>query len=205
MTTPSGEVATSSNKEFWVGTPLITDSEVDGNSYYSGYQVCPGDHYLGVTPEGDGAGTATWTVPAGIVYFVGTNTLDFTFPSSSYGLNFLVRSANSCGTGSSYGFFIAKKTYGCSRSLSMTVYPNPASDNVTITIDNDPELSSDTAVENDNYSVSLYDNQSTLIKTVARSGRSFEIPLNNIRNGTYIIEVTDGKNSCRQQLIVKNN
>lgn len=177
MTTPGGEVATSSQKEFWVGTPQITDREVDGYNYYSGYQVCPGDHYLSVTPEGDGAGTATWTVPSGITYFVGTNTLDFTFPSSSYGLNFSVRSANTCGTGSNYSFFIRKKTYGCSKGFSITLYPNPASDYVTVSIDDQAEESMErdsNGGELNNFTIKIYNNQSNLISSLKRSEISLE-------------------------------
>jgi len=207
MTTPSGEVATSSTKEFWVGTPVIEDREVDGNDYYSGYPVCPGDHYLGVTPVGDGAGTATWTVPSGITYFVGTNTLDFTFPSSSYGLGFSARSANSCGTGSSYSFYITKKTYGCSKSLSIILYPNPASDYITVSIVDQAEesMESDTnGGELNNYTIKIYNNQSYLVSTLKRSGKSFEIPIQDLKKGIYIIEVSDGINSCSEQLIVNN-
>lgn len=207
MTAPSGEVATSSQKEFWVGTPLIIDREVDGYDYYAGYPVCPGDHYLSVTPVGDGAGTATWTVPSGITYFVGTNTLDFTFPSSSYGLNFSARSANTCGTGSSYSFFITKKTYGCSKGFSIILYPNPASDYVTVSIDDQAEEYMETETNDgklNNYTIKIFNSQSYLISTLKRSGQNFEIPIQELKKGTYIVEVSDGINSCSEQLIVNN-
>lgn len=202
----------------WVGTPQITNQKVDGSSYYAGMQICPGNHSLRVTPVGGNAGTATWTVPPGITYFVGTNTLDFTFPSSAISVTILARSANSCGTGVNYSFYLIKKTYGCYLSLGMSLYPNPASDNVTITMFENPFL-----VENDDsslakmvvtevnseepitYTINIYNNQSIIINTMTRSGNSFNIPLVNMSDGTYIIEVSDGKNLYRQQLIVKHN
>ncbi|MBA7546868.1 hypothetical protein ES705_39269 [subsurface metagenome] len=149
ISTPSG-FSWSSSKNFWAGKPLITNQKVDGGSYYPGMQICPGDHWLSVTPVGDGAGTATWTVPPGIVYFVGTNTLDFTFPFDASGVAITTRSANTCGTGPNASFYLTKKYFGCGRSYGMTLYPNPASDNVTITmIENLPLVEySDSSINN---------------------------------------------------------
>jgi hypothetical protein len=202
----------------WAGTPQITNQKVDGNYYSPGNQICPGNHWLNVTPIGGNAGTATWTVPSGIPYSVGTNLLNFTFPSSFSSAAITVRSANSCGTGVNWNFYLSKKPYGCTGYYAMTVYPNPASDNVTITIDeeiplvtnNDGDLSTvemnnTQVVEPITYIIKIYNNQSTLLSSISRSGKSFNIPLINMRDGTYIIEVSDGKNSYRQPLIVKHN
>ena len=205
-------------KDVWVGPPVITNQKVDGGYYYAGIQICPGDHWLSVTPEGYGAGVATWTVPPGITYFVGTNTLDFTFPSSWSSVTISARSANSCGTGPNSYFYLSKKTWGCDGGYSMTLNPNPASDHVTVTI-----TKNESAVENSdsvmthiamtpeetsvpiNYTVRIFDNQSTLLSTMTRSGNSFDIPLTNMRDGTYVIEVSDGRDSISRILIVKHN
>ena len=181
-------------------------------------QICPGDHWLSVTPVGHGAGVATWTVPPGITYFVGTNTLDFTFPSDASSVAITARSANTCGTGPNSSFYLTKKYYGCGRSNGMTLFPNPASDYVTITIIEDQPLVeyNDSSVndmvntdiiddEPTTYIIRIYNNQSILLSTWTRSGKSFNIPLTNIRDGTYIIEVSDGENIYRQQLFVKHN
>jgi len=202
----------------WAGTPQITNRKVDGGYYYPGIQICPGDHYLNVTPVGGDAGTATWTVPSGIIYFVGINELDFTFPSSASSVAITTRSTNSCGTGPNSSFYLTKKTWGCYGSYAMTIYPNPASDNVTITMIENPPLVeySDSGITNvattnaktdkpTTYTIRIYNSQSILLSTVTRSGNIFNIPLINMRDGTYIIEVSDGKNSYRQQLIVKHN
>jgi hypothetical protein len=181
-------------------------------------QICPGNHYLTVTPVGGNAGSATWTIPSGIPYFVGTNQLNFTFPSTFSSVSVTCRSANSCGTGSNYSFYLLKKTYGCSGYFAITVYPNPADDEVTISmIDNDQtSVANDTefsridmnytkVIESSTYTIRIYNSQSTLISTLTRNGKSFNVPLTGMRDGTYIIEVTDGKNSSRQQLFIKHN
>ncbi len=181
-------------------------------------QICPGNHYLNVTPVGGNAGTATWTVPWGITYFVGINELDFTFPFSASGVSITARSTNSCGTGPNGSFYLTRKTWGCSGYYAMTLNPNPASDHVTITmIENLPLVEySDSGINNmavtdakagepTTYTIRIYNSQSVLLATMTRTGKSFNIPLIKMRDGTYIIEVSDGKNSYRRQLIVKHN
>jgi len=200
------------------GKPYITNQKVDGSTYYSGMQICPGNHWLSVTPYGYGAGIASWTVPAGVPYFVGNNTLDFTLPSNLSSISISVKSTNACGTGPNSYFYLVKKTYGCTLSLSMLLYPNPASDNVTVTfIESQPLIEDNDSIldnvvlkeveqlEPTNYTINIYNNQSLLISTLKRSGNSFIIPLANIPDGIYIIEVSDGINCYRQQLIVKHN
>ena len=61
------------------------------------------------------------------------------------------------------------------------------------------------ADESTTYTIRIYNSQSFLLSTWTRSGKNFDIPLINMRDGTYIIEVSDGENSYRQQLIVKHN
>lgn len=217
INTPSGFFWESSIP-FWAGKPIITNQKVDGSNYYSGFQICPGNHWLSVTPVGDGAQNATWTVPSGIPYFVGNNTLDFTLPSNISSLTISARSANACGTSTNANFYLVKKTYGCSLSFRMTLYPNPASDYVTILITEeeplvesydsnfvkvdiaDAKLSQPIA-----YTINIYNNQGTVLSTFKRVGKSFEIPLNNFPDGIYVIEVSDGENFFRQQLMVKHN
>lgn len=202
----------------WAGTPQITNKKVDGGYYYPGMQICPGDHALNVTPVGGDAGTATWTVPPGIIYFVGINELDFTFPFDASSVAITTRSTNTCGTGPNSSFYLTKKYYGCGRSYGMTLYPNPASDYVTITMIeilplveysdssiNNMAITDAKADEPTTYTIRIYNSQSILLSTWTRSGKSFNVPLINIRDGTYIIEVSDGKNIYRQQLFVKHN
>ena len=199
-------------KDVWVGTPQMTNLKVDGHYYYSGYPICPGNHWLSVTPVGGNPGNAEWTVPPGIPYIVGTNMLDFTFPSNLSGISISARSTNSCGTSTNANFYLSKKTYGC--SLGITLYPNPASVNVTIAINNNHDMieisdtSNSIAITNDiestTYTIRVLDSQGILLSTFIRSGTSFTIPLDNLHDGIYIIEATDNKNSCQEQLIIKH-
>lgn len=215
INTPSG-FSWSNYKYFWAGKPIITNQKVDGSYYYPGFQICPGNHWLSVTPVGDGAGTATWIVPPGIVYWVGYNTLDFTFPSSLSSIAISASSANTCGSTGNIYFYLTKKTWGCYGSYSMSLFPNPASDNVTITMNEILPLAvtSDSSgidmmnakiTETITFTIRIFNSQSILLFTATRTGKSFTIPLNNLRNGIYIVEVNDGEYSYRQQLTVKHN
>jgi hypothetical protein len=104
----------------------------------------------------------------------------------------------------------------------MTLFPNPASDNVTITMTEnipsteycdttgfiiEPVTDIDTyaeSVEPPTFTIRIYNSQSELLYTCKRSGNSFNIPLVNMKDGAYIIEVSDGESFYRQQLIIKH-
>ncbi|NLJ44714.1 MAG: hypothetical protein GX431_13725 [Bacteroidales bacterium] len=201
----------------WVGTPQITNQKVDGSIYYSGKQICPGNHWLSVTPVGSDGNPATWTVPSGIVYFVGNNTLDFTFPFSSTSIAISAKAANSCGIGTNYYFYLSKKTYGCTLLSGMTLYPNPASDVLNVIMPDNAtptnlvdSVSTFLAVEeigDSKYStlkVNILTSQSTLLNTFNKSGKEFNLPIQNLKNGIYLLEVNDGRNIYRQQFIIKH-
>ena len=55
-----------------------------------------------------------------------------------------------------------------------------------------------------NYTIKIYNSLGTLFYSTKKSGDTFTIPVNNLQNGTYIIEANDGKQSYTQQLIVKH-
>jgi exosome complex RNA-binding protein Csl4 len=107
------------------------------------------------------------------------------------------------------------KPYGCGGYYSM--YPNPASDEITVTINeaeslvtNESDISDITfakviSTDKTTYTIRIYNNLGTLLLTATRSGTSFKIPLTNMRDGTYIVEVSNGKNSYREQLIIKHD
>lgn len=222
-TTPS--LYGSTRVETWNGTktfkinmtPEIGNQKVDGSTYYYAQQICPGGHWLSFVPYGGTGTTDTWTVPSGIQYSINQNQhrLDFYFLYNS-SLTFTVTTADNCGS-DSRSFYLIKKTSGC--PYGMTLYPNPASDNVTVTMmENIPlteysdttgitdvEMTYAKACEAITYTIRIYNSQSTLLSTFKISGKSFNIPLINMKDGTYIVEVNDGENNYRQQLVVKHN
>jgi hypothetical protein len=108
---------------------------------------------------------------------------------------------NQCGTSGYSGITVYPRS-DCPHYF--TVYPNPASDEVTLTMSD--ELNNTTASQtNINFTVRIYNSQSALVSVVKRSGTSFTVPLTDIQDGTYIIEISDGKTGYRQPLIVRHN
>jgi len=185
INTPSG-FSWSSEKEFWSGKPIITNKKVDGYNYYPGYQICPGNHYLSVTPEGDGAGTATWTVPSGILYFVGINTLDFTFPSSAYSVAITANSANSCGTSTNASFYLVKKTWGCGGYYMAA--PNPATYYTEIDIASEDAKAQEISYDND-ITLTVVDKMGTPVMTVNVESLPYILDTSKLPNGEYIIQI----------------
>ncbi len=197
----------------WSGTfesTVVTGtSAVCPNSLYTYTAQVPGGH--------SSSYSYSWTYPSGW-YNNGQTQNMINLQTPRYNMTYgtvRVSITNSCGT-SGYSEITVYPRSGCGGYFS--IYPNPASDNVTINMDNissavttvDADLSNvdianENVIKSTNFTIRIYNSQGTLISTKIRSGLSFDIPLINMRDGTYIIEVSDGKNSSRQQLIVKHN
>lgn len=208
ITTPSGEVATTDYKYVWVGVPILN---VTGPG--SGYTYHTYTFYA--NPNSNSIPSSyTWILNplnGNHVYNYGSYADIAFYNPGNYQV--ISRAQNTCGTGE-YSW----KGIGISSGKSYSLSPNPASDNVTITMIENPPLVengdssfTDVAITNaqtnepTTYTIRIYNSQSTLLSTVTRSGKSFNIPLINMRDGIYIIEVSDGKNSYRQILIIKHN
>ncbi len=192
-------------RSIWVGTPLITNARVDGMPYFTGMYVelCPGNHWLNVTPVGGNPGNATWTVPSGVPYWVGTNTMDFTYPQNyPGGIAITARASNSCGQSSNFNFFLSKKTFGCTSSFAMVAYPNPTQDVLTIEmIPISPDVSKDEAplIE----SAILLNSSGKEVASGIREGSKIVFDVRNLQKGTYFIHVAVDGELSREQIIIE--
>jgi hypothetical protein len=208
ITTPSGEVATTADINWWVGKAQVqsisgpsTTTRNAYNYYYANTNHSSGTSYNWmVSPSGPYVSPSGGEVNSCLVIF---------YTTGYYTV--LARAVNACGTTTWSG-----KSVYVSGGKSLSLYPNPASDNVTLTIKEnpllilndsvsvDPGASQPSIEESTNYTIRIFNNQSTLLFSAKRSGNTFNIPLNNMKDGTYIIEVSNGKTSYTQQLIVKH-
>ena len=209
LTSDDGTVVNGPKKEIWAGkfesTPVTGQAAVCPNSIYTYTAQVPGGHKSSYS--------YSWTYPSNWYYYSKSqNHITLQTPSSPYYGTVRVSITNACGT-SGYSGITVYPGYGCGGYFSM--YPNPASDVVTITI-NVPEsivtegidvsekvVSKDITIDQIKYTIRIYDSFGKVVSSTIRTGTSFDIPLTQLHTGTYIVEVSDGKNSYRDQLIIK--
>ena len=80
-------------------------------------------------------------------------------------------------------------------NLSVSVFPNPTSDIITLSV---KDLSTE------NLSYALYDLQGKLIKKDKLSGNETAITMGDLSNASYLIMVTDNKKEIKTFRIIKN-
>ncbi len=73
----------------------------------------------------------------------------------------------------------------------ITIFPNPASDNITINY---------TSVSK-NYTITIYNAMGSLVKTIADKNASVIIPIGEFASGIYLLNVLDGNNSSVKRFV----
>jgi hypothetical protein len=188
----------------WIGTPVVSVTGPDEgypNVQYTfqahtadaattdpfsyTWDMYPYDGYISTSQGGNNAAYAYITF-----YHV--------YSASGYWVK--ARAHNSCGTGA----------YG-QKNIWIHDYwllsPNPASDIVTITRvvsneDNSKVISSDS--KNATFDIQIIDYFGSLHYQTTKTGDSFSIPVNTLKNGNYIIKVTNDKQTSNLILVVNH-
>ncbi len=130
--------------------------------------------------------------------------ITFYNPYSASGYTVQARATNSCGTGS-YG----STSIYIHTCLTFLLSPNPASGTVTVTkqISGASQIESSAALSEDAstiYTIRIINYYGSLQYTTTRSGDSFTIPINTLKDGQYIVQFSNGKEVFNSQLIVKH-
>jgi lysyl endopeptidase len=135
---------------------------------------------------------------------------------------------NQCGT-AYVGKYVEIGNYNCNGGMKMltdttikepgidtkedlVIYPNPASDNVQVSViqpaisTQNSVLSTATADQSVSitYSVKVFNIYGTLVYTLNNISSPFTIPLSGFNDGNYIIIVSDNNNTFQKQLIIKH-
>jgi hypothetical protein len=207
-----------------VGTYTTPDFNVWGgifvNPVVTGQTaVCPNliYTYTAQVPGGNSSSYSySWTYPANWYYYsTNQNNITLQTPASPDFGTVRVAITNACGT-SGYSGITVYPGYNCGGYYSL--YPNPASTIVNIEIDENSPLNAvndSILVNNENtnslvdmpktYTIRVYNKQGTLLINVTRTGLTFSIPINNLNDGNYVIEINNGKYGYHQQLIIKRD
>lgn len=191
-------------RNIWVGTPHITNMRVNNQPVFPSQSVslCPGNHWLNVTPVGGNAGTATWTVPSGVPHWIGNNTMDFTFPSNMSSITISARSSNSCGQGANYNFFFSKQNWGCPSSFAIVAYPNPTDHILNIEM---MPLSQDVSKADAPVidSAILLNSDGREVSKGFREGSKIVFDVTHLERGVYFIHVTVDGEFIREQIVIE--
>ncbi len=198
ITTPSGEVATTANKNVWIGTPIL--NYVTGPE--SGYMYNTYTFYA--DPRRDPLSQAEYTWILNPLngnsvrpYYDYADIAFYTYGSYQV----VARAENTCGMSDWAVTEISiRDNYGYSLS------PNPASENLTIIVtklatteaeETNPELTT--------YTVSIFNFYGILQSSVKKTGTNFTIPVGNLKDGNYFVQISNGKKTKSLPLIIKHN
>lgn len=179
----------------WVGTPLPevtgpTEGSV-GNSY---------TYYVNTTPEMMAYyNVHDWSLSP---YYDGNAIYDYDYWASAgfYAqqegyFQICATAQNACGVG--YGTeYIWIYYYG-----DYSIAPNPASTEITIAV---TKSSQDLVSSSDIHKVSIYNMNGILLSQHKYSGDSFTVPVYNLKDGSYIVKIDNGKTVVNKQLIIKH-
>ena len=175
-----------------------------------------------------GASSYWWTCSSGggpaITWNQDQNLLGYRYaaggfsPANEYGI-ITVRAYNACGSQSAFQNILESSS---DDAIAFTVSPNPASDVVTVSIAPNSAISSNSAqgmaqsaaggratpVSGGSsgtpvtYAVKVVDLSGIVYYAASNKGNKFTIPVSNLKPGSYMVVVTDGKNPSGRSLII---
>ena len=187
----------------FVGPPII--AQITGDT-----QICPpGEAFYNA--DVFGATQFYWSYPQGS-YPIDGNTnedlyLSFDETFDPNGMALSLQATNVCGwTNEEY---MVERLYDCYLK-GFSISPNPASESIKITITNSKIVRDPVIMLTDNpddgtaYNIRIMTSSGLVISTVKRTGTTFSIPVNNLKDGTYLVELSDGKTVYRKQLIISH-
>ena len=198
------------SRTIWVGFPQISNQRVDGNSYYGPTYICPGSHWLQVTPLGT-TNNANWTVQSGVPFVVSPNYLDFYMYSNVSSIAITANASNVCGTGPNASFYLMKKTWGCPSSFSVAASPNPVSDELTVTTISTSDVSDAQVL----FGTDLQDIPPSVGRAILLDGQAqsivegqwidgkLKLDVKGLKKGLYFLHIYVDEKVYREQIIIE--
>lgn len=144
-----------------------------------------------------------------------------TLPLYSYNTNIYVTANNECGSSNEFAKILIVNDCGggiapVAPVAPIVISPNPASSSINVAFDNLTNNTSQKAeagglmnklsenAKSTTYTIQISDNYGVTKLTTKRSGTTFTIPINNLKDGIYIIKISDGKNAYSERFVVKH-
>ncbi len=194
INTPCGAYPQTLHKDIWVGLPNKPVFEIVG-------PIECGFIYVVKNFNNE---SVTWSL-RGPLRFVGPNvgyrcTFEAT-GSSDYGDESVTATIeNECGIVST------TEETGPIECFDFLLTPNPASSDVFVSFQSEEStksLSSKVLAEEE-YNVRIFDNMGTVFYIGKKKGDRFSLPISNLKDGIYFVEVNSNKKSASKQLVVKH-
>ena len=166
-------------------------------------------------PSLSGVTSINWTWPGSWTYISGQNTAYLALRTglSGSGGMVMVGVNNICGQSGSYASKYTTVYGNCYYSLIIS--PNPASEEVRITIPDITSSQSDSLIRLDQYTnitvsqkiykVTISDKNGVICFNSNKDSKTFSIPIQNLINGNYIVSVFDGVTYYTAPLIIMHN
>lgn len=157
-------------------------------------------------PSLSGVTSINWSWPGGWTYVSGQNTANLALRTGTSGGTVAVGVNNTCGQSGSY----STKYTSINGCYSLSVSPNPVSDEVTVTIQ-EPQTdvtgsitqnSTNLSNEPVTYSFIVTDNMGIVYNTFKKKSKSFKLSVQNLKNGNYNLTGTDGVNKFSTSILV---
>lgn len=205
ITSPLGggqnDIKTSKRMQFWIGTPLLS---ITGPS-----TGCVNTYDYAASPTGpfSGAYNYTWSITPVTGTYLSPYGADHEYCAVTFnvasGYRLMVKAQNVCGTGTN-----AYKIININPCLNFSLYPNPADETVTLTktINESSDVNAFEVQEDFGiiYTLRIIDHMGVLYYTGKFSGNTYTLPLTNLNDGSYIIQIINGKDVYNKQLIIKH-
>lgn len=195
-------------RNFHFGAPTMTKPRLDGVDVqpWQSLSVCPGSHYVQVTPTGFGAQipNISWAVSPSVPSYPGVNnTFDFYLsPSGPNAFTITATSTNVCGS-STYNFFISKRIYGCGYGYGILVYPNPAIDQITVELQALADYSENDVSEAETIKqIRIYDKFGNLHYEQDVFGDVVNIPLGGWPKGEYMVQAVLNQSTLQRWMLI---
>lgn len=137
------------------------------------------------------------------------NTVDVGAKTNNAGVVLKCSTTNSCGTGYGlYTFFTGDM--GTPPPLQLVITPNPATTQAEVSIDecavtaNDADSPSTTTAFNKSYTLTVMNSFGVSAYSTVSNEKKIIVPTSLIKNGIYIVRITDGINNYQGNLIVNH-
>lgn len=204
ITSPTGQSFTLSKIDVWVGPPLV--NLISGPQYVDAAQL---DAVYSAQPYSSLA-VATYNWQVSPSYYTLSSAGDIAWISFPYDGDYWVsaNAQNACGTSSTAELFVSVGIYE-----PYIITPNPADEYFAISIKDSPVQMASTDAQAKKllevspsalYTISVVNTMGAQVYTTKGKGNAFNVPTSNLKDGSYIVVVSDGKNSFKKHLMVKH-